>query len=438
MNQHSVVRALDIGSSKICLTEARMNAFGRMEILAHASVKSRGVKGGTIQNIDQVVNELEHLKHELDARSQTRINEVSVNVGSPLVGHHWAHHTIFQSNREGVFSKHDLEKMVEDVYQTILPSGHTILHVLPFSFEIDDEIIVKDPVGVCGNRMDGTFRVISIDYKALRAIKRCLELSGMKIDELLIQPLSSAKSVVCQEEKELGVCIVDIGAGTTDISIYKDNALVHLSSLPLGADLINKDLQLALSINEKQAEAIKCKLGHAIVDTEDERAILSIPPIKNGNPRWIPVINIANIIEARMAEILEAVHKEILTTHLELESGIALTGGGAKLSQIDVLCEWICQMPSRIALPNENIVFEDSRHAMDSAFSACLGLAYHSLSKKIALHNQNSEEIIAPENDYAELEDFAERFKTSEFIKQIVQKMKVILLDDVRYDYPSK
>jgi cell division protein FtsA len=430
-----IAAALDVGSSKISLTLARKNNLNTMEILAHASIPTQGVKTGTVHNLDKVTDDLRLLKQQVEEKSGVVIEEVCVNMGSPLVTYFQESHSIFCTAEDGIFTSEDVSILTENIYRMVLPSGFCILHVIPEQFTIDYEIEVQDPVGVCGTRLDGTFKVICVDEKAVAKLKKCIERVGMQMRELLFQPLSSSQNVLNSQEKELGVCVVDIGAGTTDLAIYKHNRLQHLASLPFGSNLITADLSQGLGISILQAEAIKTKLGHAIVDTEDEMAVLSVPSFRNKLPKLIPVINIACIIESRLAEILEAVHREILSNGQKLEAGIVITGGGALLPKTDLLAQWVCNLDVRIGYPTENVDFGQYSAAKNPTYAAGIGLAWNHLFQDRNYYYQDSSKTenkrgYVPDN----ISKFAGKLNTTSFLKMVKQKARVIFLDDVQYD----
>lgn len=435
-NDPALIATLDIGTSKISLTVARKKINHEIEIIGHANSESTGVKNGAIFNLNKVVDSLSLIKNKVEHQTGEAIYDIAVNVGSPFIYQKHGSNTLFKTHSRTVFTRDDTDNLIDGVYRMVVPKGYRIVHVLPQKYTVDCELEVIDPIGVVGNRLDGDFILVSVDERGLNYLDRCISRAEMNVSKYQVQPISSSLAVLNNHEKELGVCVVDIGASTTDIIIYHDNRIKFFTSIPLGSQLIDEDLVKGLGVSKKQSESIKTKLGHTIIDSGDEQALLSIPNASKRPPKLIPVANIASIIEARMAEILEAVHYEVKSQNIELEAGIVLTGGGALLPKIDILCEWITNRYTRLANPSENVDFGNFPHLNNPKYSAEIGLAYNLLCNDNYNQQDRYSDPIAIQK-YRPKKNFnirpSDKISNSQFLNFLKEKAKLIFLDDVQY-----
>jgi cell division protein FtsA len=246
---------------------------------------------------------------------------------------------------------------VEDMFKLAMPPGEKIIHVIPQEYIIDNELGIKNPIGMSGIRLEANCHIITGQITAAKNIYKCVDRASLTALGLFLEPLASSEAVLTEEEKEAGVVLVDIGGGTTDIAIFQDGIIRHTAVIPFGGNVITEDIKVGCSIIRQQAELLKIKFGSALASENQENEIVSIPGLRGREPREISLKNLANIIQARMEEIIEHVHFEIKNSGFEkkLIAGIVITGGGAQLRHIVQLVEFITGMDTRVGYPNEHL-----------------------------------------------------------------------------------
>ena len=239
----------------------------------------------------------------------------------------------------------------------MLPPGDKILHVIPQEYTVDNEQGITDPIGMSGIRLEANFHIITGQISASNNIYRCVERTGLRVANITLEPIASAAAVLSEEEKEAGVALVDIGGGTTDITIFKDGIIRHTAVIPFGGNVITKDIKEGCTVMGQQAEKLKIKFGSALADEVFDNRIISIPGLRGRDHKEVSEKNLARIIQARVEEILDYVLWEIRRSGFDrkLIAGIVLTGGGALLNHIDKLAEYHTGMSTRIGVPVEHL-----------------------------------------------------------------------------------
>ena len=257
-----------------------------------------------------------------------------------------------------------------------MPPGCEIIHVMPQEYTVDYEGGITEPVGMSGVQLGADFHVVTADTNAIRNINRCVERAGLEIKELILEPFASSMSVLSDEEKESGVCLVDIGGGTTDLAIFQDGVLRHTAVIPFGGNILTTDIKEGCKVMQKQAELLKIKFGKAIAEEASPNEIVSIPGLRNRSPKEISIRNLAHIIEARMEEIMELVHAEIITSGWtnKLVAGLVITGGGSQLNHLGQLFEFMTGMDTRIGYPNEHLGKSKVEAVKSPMYATAIGL----------------------------------------------------------------
>ncbi len=250
-----------------------------------------------------------------EASEQSGIDIRVVNVG--IAGQHIksaVHHGSITRDSDDEITVEDVNRLTNDMYRIVIPPGSEIIHVMPQDYIIDYEDGIKDPVGMSGVKMEADFHIITAQTNAINNINKCVRRAGLDIENLILEPLASSLAVLSDEEKEAGVCLVDIGGGTTDIAVFYDNIIRHTAVIPFGGNIITSDIKQGCMVMEHQAEQLKTKFGRAISEEANPNEIVSIPGLRNRAPKEISLKNLAHVIEARMEEIIEMVHTEIITS----------------------------------------------------------------------------------------------------------------------------
>jgi len=282
-----------------------------------------------------------------------------VNVG--IAGQHIKsiqhHGVLMRNNYDNEISQLDIEALTQDMFKLVMLPGEEIIHALPQEYIIDNEKGIKDPIGMCGIRMEANFHIITGQIAAAKNIYKCVTRANLEASDLILEPLASAEAVLSKEEKEAGVALIDIGGGTTDIAIFQEGIIRHTAVIALGGDIITEDIKEGCSIIKDQAEMLKIRFGSALSSESKDNEIVSIPGLRGREPKEISLKNLANIIQARMEDIIEHIYYEIKNSGYEkrLIAGIVVTGGGAKLKHVSQLIEYMTGMDTRIGYPNEHL-----------------------------------------------------------------------------------
>ena len=243
------------------------------------------------------------------------------------------------------------------MYKLVMQPGEAIITVLPQEYIIDNEQGIKDPIGMLGRRLEANFHIITGQIGASMNITKCVEKAGLEVKEIILEPIASADAVLSDEEKEAGIVLVDIGGGTTDVAIFHEGIIRHTAVIPFGGNVITEDIKEGCTIMRRQAEMLKTKFGSALASESQENEIVCIPGLRGRDPKEITVRNLASIIQARMEEIIELVHYEIINSgyQKELIGGNVVTGGGEQLKHITQLFEYITGMDTRVGYPTEHL-----------------------------------------------------------------------------------
>src|ERR1043166_8055757 len=375
MEPSEIVVGLDIGTTKIVAIVGRRNEFGKIEILGMGKLESFGVARGVVQNIDQTVQSIQAAVAEAEAKSGVDIKVVNVGIAGQHIRSMQHRGIKTRASIDSEISQTDIDALIDDMYKLMMAPGEEIIHVLPQEYIIDNESGIKNPIGMSGIRLEANFHIITGQIAAARNIYKCVQKAGLEVSELTLEPLASADAVLSNEEKEAGVVLVDIGGGTTDVAIFQDGIIRHTAVIPFGGNVITDDIKEGCTIIRGQAELLKIKFGSALASENQENEIVSIPGLRGRDPKEISVRNLANIIQARMEEIMEHVYYEIKNSGYEkkLIAGIVVTGGGAQLKHIKQLIEYVTGMDTRIGYPNEPLA-KSTEDVTSPLFSTGVGL----------------------------------------------------------------
>lgn len=381
--EQPIIVGLDIGTTKVVAIAGRKNEFGKLEVLGFGRADSEGVNHGVVINIEQCVHSVElALKRLREDAPNLVVNEVYVGIAGKHIKSMQAQGSRVRANVDNEISKDDIDQLLRDQYRTYLPSGDQIIDIIPQDYTVDSIQGIVDPVGMSGVKVGANFHVITGDGTAIRNIKRCVDRSKLITRDLVLQPLASAASVMNDEDMEAGVAIVDIGGGTTDMAVFCDGILKHTAVIPYAGVNITNDILTGLRVLRSQAEQMKVQFGTALADEASRNSYITIPGLRGLPPKEVSVKNLANIIQARMQEILEYVMFNIRQIGLEqrLHGGIILTGGGARLKHITQLTEFVTGMGARIGYPNEHLAGGHHEALMSPMYATCIGLilrGYH-------------------------------------------------------------
>lgn len=380
MNSEIVV-GLDIGTTKIACLVGRRMENNKIEILGIGRSESIGVTRGVVSNIEKTVTSIRAAVEEAERESGVDIKLVNVGIAGQHIKSLQHRGMRTRRSMDDEITKADIDLLIEDMYKLVVLPGEDIIHVLPQEFTVDSETGIKEPVGMCGVRMEANFHIITGQVTAIKNIYKCITKAGLTVEALTLEPLASAAAVLSDEEREAGVALIDIGGGTTDIAIFQDGIIRHTAVIPFGGNVITEDIKQGCTIMRNQAEQLKVKFGSALATENKHNEIVCIPGLKGRDPKEISLRNLSDIIQARMEEILEHVHYEIRNSGFEkqLIAGIVLTGGGSQLKHMKQLVEYITGMDCRIGYPNEHVAKAANDNLLIPAMSTGVGLVIHGL-----------------------------------------------------------
>jgi len=309
-----------------------------------------------------------------------------------------------------------------DMYRIVTPPGDEIIHVMPQDYTVDLETDVKEPVGMFGVKLEADFNIITAQTTAINNINRCVSRASLEIENLILEPIASGMAVLTDEEREAGVALVDIGGGTTDVAIFHENIIRHTAVIPLGGDIITKDIKEGCLIMEKQAEKLKIKYGKAIAEAADKNAFVSVPGLNNRPPKEISLKKVAQIIEARMQEIIELVHTEIINSGYanKLVGGIVITGGGSEMQDSERLFQYMTKLDTRIGHPTEYLGKVKPAITQSPMYATCVGLViagFRALDEREQKYSGTNSQM-------------DNRKKGRGFFGQILEQTKRLLIDN--------
>jgi cell division protein FtsA len=352
-----IVVGLDIGTTKICVTVGRRSEHGKIEVLGMGKAESAGVTRGVVSNIQKTVQAIMLAVEEASAQSNVDVKIVNVGIAGQHIKSLQHRGILTRKELNTEIQRKDIDKLIEDMYKLVMPPGEEIIHVLPQEFTVDNEPGIKDPIGMAGVRLEANFHIISGHVSAVKNILKCVGNAELETQELILEPLASSESVLSEEEKEAGVVLVDIGGGTTDLSIFHEGIIRHTAVIPFGGNSVTEDIREGCSVMRNQAELLKTRFGSALAEENKENEIICVPGLRGREPKEISVKNLAYVIQARMEEIIEHVYYEIKSSGYEkkLIAGIVITGGGAQLKHLPQLVEFVTGLDSRIGYPNEHL-----------------------------------------------------------------------------------
>ncbi|MCB0629947.1 MAG: cell division protein FtsA [Saprospiraceae bacterium] len=371
-----LVVALDIGTTKVCAVAGKRNKHGKLEIVGFGKVDSEGVLRGVVSNIEKTVKAIADAVNLAKRKAGTDFNQVHVGIAGQHIKSLQHRGILTRDNDITEISERDINRLMSDMHKLVLPPGDKILHVIPQEYTVDNEQGITDPIGMSGVRLEANFHIITGQITASNNIHRCVERTGLRVANMTLEPIASAAAVLSEEEKEAGVALVDIGGGTTDITIFYDGIIRHTAVVPFGGNVITKDIKEGCHVMTQQAEKLKVKFGSALAEEVYDNRIITIPGLKGREPREISEKNLARIIQARAEEILDYVVWEIKRSGYsdKLIGGIVLTGGGALLNHIDKLTEYHTGMSTRIGIPVEHLAHGYHEQLSSPIYATAVGL----------------------------------------------------------------
>ncbi len=429
-----VIVGLDIGTTKVCAIVGTKNEFGKVEILGMGKADSLGVIRGEVRNIDKTVKAIREAIDKAKASMQggnirIEINSVHVGIAGQHIKSKQHRNSVSRNNPEDEIVLEEVISFIKETEKLALPPGDKIIHVLPQEYQVDDFADVADPVGIAGVRLSANFHIITGHVEAIKNINKSVHRAGLDVADLILEPLSSAEAVLTPEEMEAGVCLVDIGGGTTDVAIFRNGIIRHTAVIPFGGNIITDDVVEGCQVLRNQAELLKVKFGSAVAEENKENEIVCIPGFHGRPPKEVSVKNLAMVIQARVEEIFESVLYQIKSSGLErkLNAGIVITGGGSQLKDLSKLVEYVTGMDTRIGYPNEHISKSIVDEIKSPMYATGVGLVIKGLNE--------TSDIVIDETQEQQETDIKSTKKTGGFLGSWLEKGMAWLNDDDMKDF---
>ncbi len=348
----NLIIGLDIGTSKIAAIVAEMKPEGGFEVIGMGSSPSRGLKKGVVVNIESTVNAIQRALEEAELMADCKIRDVWTGIAGSHIRSFNSHGMVAIKDRE--VAQSDVDRVVETAKAIPIPTDQQILHVLNQEFVIDGQEDVREPLGMSGVRLEVKVHIVTGAVSAAQNIMKCVRRCGLEVNDLILQPLASAMAVLSEDERDLGVCLVDIGGGTSDIAIFTQGAIRHTAVIPIAGDQITNDIAMALRTPTKEAEEIKRRYGCALRALADPQEMVEVPGVGERSSKKMSRQTLAEVIEPRVEELYSLVQAELRRSGFEelLSSGIVITGGSAAMQGMVELGEEVFHMPVRLGLPS--------------------------------------------------------------------------------------
>ncbi len=350
--QHSnMIVALDIGTSKVVALVAEVAVDGRIEVIGIGSHPSRGLKRGVVVNIESTVHSIQRAVEEAELMSGCKIHSVTAGIAGSHISSMNSHGIVAIRDREVI--DYDLDRVIDAARAVAIPADQKILHILPQEYVIDNQEGIKEPLGMSGVRLEAKVHLVTGAVNAAQNIEKCIRRCGLEVDNVVLEQLASSYSVLTEDEKELGVCMVDIGGGTTDIAVFTGGSIRHTAVIPIAGDQVTNDIAMALRTPTQNAEEIKIKYACALAQLASADDIIKVPSVGDRPPRDLSCQALAEVVEPRYDELFTLVQAELRRSGFEdlVAAGIVLTGGTSKMEGAVELAEEIFHMPVRLAKP---------------------------------------------------------------------------------------
>ena len=347
----NLIVGLDIGTSKVVAIVAELAPDGRLEVIGMGSHESKGLKKGVVVNIEATVNAIQRALEEAELMADCKIQRVYTGIAG-------SHIRSFNSTgmvpiRDREVTPMDVDRVIETARAMPIPTDQQVLHILTQEFIIDGQEGVREPLGMSGVRLEVKVHIVTGAVSAAQNIVKCVRRCGLEVSDLILQPLASSLAALTEDEKELGVCLVDIGGGTTDVAIFREGAIRHTAVIPIAGDQITNDIAMALRTPTQEAEELKLRHGCSLRQLADAQEMIEVPGVGDRPPRELSRQTLAEVIEPRVEELYSLVQKVLRESGYEelLSSGIVLTGGSSVMHGMIELGEEIFHMPVRLGVP---------------------------------------------------------------------------------------
>ncbi len=351
-NARNMIVGLDIGTSKVAAIVGEVTDEGEIEIVGIGSSPSRGLKKGVVINIESTVQSIQRAVEEAELMAGCQIQSVYAGIAGSHIRSLNSHGIVAIRDKEVTAS--DVDRVIDAARAVAIPADQKILHILPQEFIIDNQEGIREPAGMSGVRLESRVHIVTGAVSAAQNIIKCVRRCGLEVDDIILEQLASSYAVLIDDEKELGVCLVDVGGGTTDIAVFTEGAIRHTAVIPIAGDQVTNDIAVALRTPTPHAEEIKIKYACAMGKLASADESIEVPSVGDRPARQLARQTLAEVVEPRYEELLSLVQAELRRSGFEdlIAAGVVLTGGSSKMEGLVELAEEVFHMPVRLALPH--------------------------------------------------------------------------------------
>lgn len=349
----NMIVGLDIGTSKVVAIVGKRKVDGTIEIVGIGSNPSKGLKRGVVVNIETTVTSIQRAVEEAELMAGCRIHSVYAGIAGSHIRSLNSHGIVAIRDRE--VTQADIDRVIDAAQAVAVPADQKILHILPQEFVIDNQEGIKEPLGMSGVRLEAKVHLVTCAVNAAQNIDKCVRRCGLEVDDVILEQLASSYAVLTEDEKELGVCVVDMGGGTTDIAVFTGGAIRHTAVIPIAGDQVTNDIAMALRTPTQNAEEIKIKYACALTQLAGVDETIKVPSVGERAPRDLSRQALAEVVEPRYEELFSLVQSELRRSGFEdmVPAGIVITGGSSTMEGVVELAEEIFHMPVRLASPHQ-------------------------------------------------------------------------------------
>ncbi|NJO16498.1 MAG: cell division protein FtsA [Thioploca sp.] len=350
--EKNLIVGLDIGTSKVVAIVGEVTPEGdEVEIIGIGQHPSRGLKKGVVVNIESTTHSIQRAVEEAELMSGCEIHSVYTGIAGSHIRSMNSHGIVAIRDKE--VTQDDIDRVIDAARAVAIPADRKIVHILPQEFVIDNQEGIREPIGMSGVRLEAKVHLVTSAASAAQNIVKCIRICGLEVDDLILEQLASSESVLTEDEKDLGVCLVDVGGGTTDIAVFTEGAVRYTAVIPIAGDQVTNDIAVAMRTPTQYAEEIKIKYACALAQLTNAEEMIEVPSVGARPPRYLARQTLADVVEPRYEELLTLVQAELRRSGYEdlIAAGIVLTGGSAKMDGVIELAEEVFHMPVRVGYP---------------------------------------------------------------------------------------
>jgi cell division protein FtsA len=376
-----MIVGIDVGTSKVVALVGQITADGELDIVGVGMRPSRGMKKGVVVNIEQTIQSIQGAVGEAQLMADCHIHSAFIGIAGSHIGGRNSQAVV--AIRDGEVQTSDIDRVIDAAKSGPIPTDQRILHILPQEFQVDDQGDVRDPLGMSGVRLEGHVHLVTCSANAMQNLEKCVRGCDIEIDEVVLDQLACSYAVLTEDEKEHGICLVDIGGGTTDVAIFSKGAIRHTAVIPIAGDQVTNDIAMALHTPTQDADDIKTKYACAVAQQVNPEDSINVPGMGDRPARRMSRQTLAAVVEPRYDELFSLVMSEIERSGFmgKLAAGIVLTGGSAKIEEASALAESIFHMPVRIGMPQSLRVGGMGEVLRNPIYSTGVGLLMYGRAK---------------------------------------------------------